>query len=178
MCCTSDFVWYAASKSSVLSMPTVWVNGPIPPPTFLDRNSSFSFIVLAGFEKSAWSAWCTRSLHRPVPRWTKELIDAADIGKLRPRWEWAFTVTACPDPNTYTLALPRKMRCSPTVNVDRPSSDPGQEGENEVGLPMLLNRKAIRRVLHYLVRWRGHTSVDDEWLRAEELAHCQERMAK
>ena len=50
---------------------------------------------------------------------TKELLDAADIGKLRPRWEGPFTVTACPSPNAYTLALPRKMRCSPTVNVDR-----------------------------------------------------------
>ena len=50
---------------------------------------------------------------------TKELLDAADIGKLRPRWDGPFTVMACPSPNAYTLALPRKMRCSPTVNVDR-----------------------------------------------------------
>ena len=31
---------------------------------------------------------------------------AADIGKLRPRWDGPFTVTACPSPNAYTLALP------------------------------------------------------------------------
>ena len=49
---------------------------------------------------------------------TKELLDAADIGKLRPRWDGPFTVKACPGPNAYTLALPRKMRCSSTVNVD------------------------------------------------------------
>ncbi len=30
----------------------------------------------------------------------------------------------------------------------------------------------------YLVRWRGHTSADDEWLRAEELAHCPEKGAE
>ena len=80
---------------------------------------------------------------------TKELLDAAEIGKLRPRWDGPFTVTACPSPNAYTLALPRKMRCSPTVNVDRlkpfhsragaapapgPVSDAGQEGEHEVEL--------------------------------------------
>ena len=96
---------------------------------------------------------------------TKELLDAAEIGKLRPRWDGPFTVTACPSPNAYTLALPRKMRCSPTVNVDRlkpfhsragaapapgPVSDAGQEGEYEVKL--LLNRREIRGVTRYLVR--------------------------
>ena len=33
----------------------------------------------------------------------KELLDAADIGKLRPRWDGPFTVAACPSPNAYTL---------------------------------------------------------------------------
>jgi hypothetical protein len=37
---------------------------------------------------------------------TKELLNGADIGKLRPRWDGPFTVTACPSPNAYTLALP------------------------------------------------------------------------
>ena len=50
---------------------------------------------------------------------TQELLDAANIGKLRPRWDNPFMVTACPSPGAYALALPHKMRCSPTVNVDR-----------------------------------------------------------
>jgi hypothetical protein len=52
---------------------------------------------------------------------TKELLDAAaaDIGQLRPRWDCPFTVLACLSPNAYTLALPLKMRCSATINVDR-----------------------------------------------------------
>ena len=122
---------------------------------------------------------------------TKELLDAADIGKLRPRWDGPFTVLACPSPNAYTLALPSKMRCSATVNVDRlkpyfpradappppgPVSDVGQAGEHEVEL--LLNRRTIRGVTRYLVRWRGHASPEDQWLRKEELTHCPERVAE
>ncbi len=57
-----------------------------------------------------------------------------------------------------------------------PVSDAGQEREHEVEL--LLNRTEKRGVTRYLVRWRGHTSADDEWLRAEELSHCQEKVAE
>ena len=84
---------------------------------------------------------------------TAELLDAAEIGKLRPHLEGPFRITALAGPNTYTLALPKRFKCSPTVNVarlkpyhvrpDRPAplgpvSDPGQEGEYVV--EQLLNR--------------------------------------
>jgi hypothetical protein len=113
------------------------------------------------------------------------LLDAADIGTLHPRWEGPFTVTAtvCPIPKACTLALPRRMQCSPTVSVDRlkpfhwheradapPAAGPGQEGEHEV------DRKSTRGVTRYLVRWRGHTSAAEEWLRAE--LHCPENVAE
>jgi hypothetical protein len=122
---------------------------------------------------------------------TKELLDAAEIGKLRPRWEGPFRVAALAGPNTYTLALPRRFRCSPTVNVERlkpyharpdgpappgPVLDPGQEGEYVV--EQLLNRKTLRGRTYYLVRWQGHASVDDSWEPAEHLAHCPERVAE
>ncbi len=89
-----------------------------------------------------------------LPVWTKELLDAEDIGKLRPQWDSLFTVTTCQSLNAYTLALPRWMLCSPTVNVDSLKPfferlgtslapglvfDAGQEGEHEVEL--LLNRR-------------------------------------
>ncbi len=32
-------------------------------------------------------------------------------------------------------------------------------------------------VTSYLVLWRGHKSADDEWLRAEELVYCLEKVA-
>jgi hypothetical protein len=81
------------------------------------------------------------------------------------------------------------MQCSPTFDrlkpfyerldappAPGPVSDPEQEGEHEVEL--LLNRKTTRGVTRYLVRWRGHTSAADEWLRAEELLHCPEKVAE
>ena len=52
----------------------------------------------------------------------------------------------------------------------------GQEGELEVEL--LLNRRTVRGVTRYLVRWRGRASADDEWLRLEELAHCPAKVAE
>ncbi len=92
---------------------------------------------------------------------TKEPLDAADMGKPRPRWDGLFTVTASPSPNAYTLALPRKMLCSPTVNVDRlervdappapgPVLNAGQEREHEVEL--LLNRTTTHSLPRALAR--------------------------
>ncbi len=43
---------------------------------------------------------------------TRELLDAAEIGKLRPRWEGPFRVNALAGPSTYTLALPGRFKCT------------------------------------------------------------------
>ncbi len=137
---------------------------------------------------------------------TKEL-DAADImmiGKLRPRWDGPLSVTACrPGPNAYTLLLPSRPGlglgpgCSAVRQSTWTASSPFSSargwlrrprgrclkwgrrrapGEHEVEL--LLNRTEKRGVTRYLVRWRGHTPADDEWLRAEELLHCPEKVAE
>ena len=122
---------------------------------------------------------------------TRELLDAAEVGKLRPRWEGPFPVAALAGPNTYTLALPKRFKCSPTVNVDRlkpyfrrsdhppspgPVADPGQAGEYVVA--QLLNRKVLRGRTYYLVRWQGHASADDSWEPVEHLTNCPERLAE
>jgi hypothetical protein len=46
---------------------------------------------------------------------TKELLDATDICKL----VWTLHCDGQSEPNTYTIAQTRKMRRSPTVNVDQ-----------------------------------------------------------
>ena len=100
-------------------------------------------------------------------------------------------MAALAKPNTYTPTLPRRFKCSPTVNVDRlkpyhpragradppgPVLDPGQEGEYVV--EQLLNRKTLRGRTYYLVRWQGHASATDSWEPVEHLAHCPERVAE
>ncbi len=93
---------------------------------------------------------------------TQELLDAADIGKLRPRWDGPFTVTACSTPNAYTLALPRWMLCSPTVkrgpaqalpradrssSCSRPSFGPWAGGRARGGAAAQQQDKARRHTL-------------------------------
>jgi hypothetical protein len=122
---------------------------------------------------------------------TEELLDAAEIGKLKDRWVGPFEVLGSPSPNAYRLALPKRMKCSPVINVDRlkpfvvranapsppqPVSDAGQEGEMEV--EMLVGRRTFRGGVEYLVRWRGLGPEEDSWLRADDLSNCQERVAE
>ena len=47
-------------------------------------------------------------------------------------------------------------------------------------MELLLNRRRVRGVIRYLVRWPGpgHTYSHDEWLREEELVHCSEKMVE
>ena len=40
---------------------------------------------------------------------TKELLDAVEVGKLRPRCEGPFPVPAVAGPNTFTLTLPAQF---------------------------------------------------------------------
>ena len=114
--------------------------------------------------------------------WTKELLDAADIGKLRPRWDGPFTVAACTRPQRLHACIATQDALQPDgqrrpaqalFQVERsdqppppgPVSDAGQAGEHEVDL--LLNRRVVpvRGVTEYLqvVRWRGHASLADAW---------------
>jgi hypothetical protein len=111
---------------------------------------------------------------------TKELLDAADIGgdgvpeskRLHPRTTSQDALQSDRHRRSAQAVFERAT-CLPAPG---PTSEAGQEGEHEVEL--LLNRRTVRGVTRYLVRWRGHESADDEWLRLEELAHCLEKVAE
>ena len=116
---------------------------------------------------------------------TNELLDSADIGKLRPH----FTVLARPSPSTCTLALPRHMRCSPTVDRLKPFSERVGARRRHRGPSPTRDRRASTRwsccsaaagCAESRATWCacGATSTDDEWLREEELLCCREKAAE
>ena len=67
---------------------------------------------------------------------SKELLDTADIGKLRDLWEGPFKVIKQTAPNAYLLKVEKLFQFDPTVNVDclRPflarAGAPAQPGQS------------------------------------------------
>ena len=49
---------------------------------------------------------------------SKELLDTAEIGKLRDQWEGPFKVIKEANPNAYLLKVVKRCQFNPTVNVD------------------------------------------------------------
>ena len=118
--------------------------------------------------------------------WSKELLDAADIGKLRDRWEGPFKVIKEAALNAYLLKVVKLFRFYPTVNVDslrlymvlagapaQPGPIPGA-AHDVYEAEAVLNHKLIgqSRSVHYLVHWRGYQSSEDTWEPAEHLRGC------
>ena len=107
------------------------------------------------------------------------------MGKLRNRRAGPFEVVDSPGPNTYPLRLPRSMRISPVINVDRlkryrdraeqvgPEVDAAGEAEVEI----IVRRRISRGRVQYLVLWSGADSSLDEWRYAADLPNCQELIA-
>jgi len=83
---------------------------------------------------------------------TRQLTELAQVGKLRPRWQGPFEVLDSPGPNTYTLRLPRRMRISPVINVDRLKRfrsrgglvEPVVDSAGEAEVELLVRRRTFR----------------------------------
>ena len=113
---------------------------------------------------------------------TRQLTELAQVGKLRHRWAGPFEVMDSPAPNTYALRLPRSMRISPVINVDRLKlyrdrgdlAGPVVDAAGEAEVEIIVRRRTFRGRVQYLVRWRGADSSWDEWWNAANLPNCQE----
>ncbi len=98
------------------------------------------------------------------------MLDAADIGKLLPRWDRPLSVTACPGPNACAFALPSANRHCRQPFFERDGADPdpgpvsdvGQEGKHEVEL--LLNR--TERRVGAAIRLRTRSRTRKSWFTA------------
>jgi hypothetical protein len=113
--------------------------------------------------RRGWTrAGSTRCSRRPGgtgcccgPRSDSRTLDAADMGKPRPRVDGPFklAVAACPSPNACTLTLPRRMRCRRTVNVDRlpGGSSPSTSGPTNLRRPAQFRTRGRRAS----ARWSG-----------------------
>jgi len=101
---------------------------------------------------------------------SKELLDAADIGKLRDRWKGPFKVIKEAAPNAYLLKVAKWFQ----------AGAPAQQGpipgaaHDVYEAEAVLNHKLIgpSRRVHYLVHWRGYPSSEDTWEPAEHLRGC------
>ena len=90
--------------------------------------------------------------------------------------------------NTVKLRLPSSMRIHPVVNVSRmvrykeqmkgQKKEEGKpievEGVEEWEVEKVLNKKKIRGVEKYLIRWKGFTVEGDTWERKENLKNAEE----
>ena len=66
---------------------------------------------------------------------TKELLDAADIGQLRPRWDGLFTVIACPSPTP--TPLPCHARYAAARRSTSTASSPSSCGPRTKAPPLV-----------------------------------------
>jgi len=117
---------------------------------------------------------------------TRQLTELAQVGKLQPRWQGPFEVLDSPGPNTYTLRLPRRMRISPVINVDRLKRfrsrgglvEPVVDSAGEAEVELLVRRRTFRGRVQYLVRWVGGDPSRDEWRYAADLPNCQDLVSE
>ena len=90
--------------------------------------------------------------------------------------------------NAVKLQLPTSMRIHPVVNVSRivryKKQIKGQKKEEgkpveverveEWEVEKILNKKKMRRVVKYLIRWKRFTAEGDTWKRRENLKNAEE----
>jgi len=120
---------------------------------------------------------------------TKDLVfKEKPVRKLVDRYVGLYTIKEVVFTNAVKLQLPTLMRIHPVVNVSRivqyKKQVEGQKKEKgklieieevkEWEIEKILNKRKIRGVDKYLVRWKGFTAEHDTWKRKEDLENTRE----
>jgi len=112
--------------------------------------------------------------------------------KLTERYVGPYVIEEVVSSNAVKLRLPSSMRIHPVVNVSRivrykeqvkeQRKEEGKpvevEGVEEWEVEKVLNKKKIREVEKYLIRWKGFTVEGDTWERKENLKNAEELIKK
>ena len=108
--------------------------------------------------------------------------------KLTERYMGPYAIEEVVSSNAVKLRLPSSMRIHPVVNVSQivcyKKQVKGQKKEEEKLVEVerveewevekILNKKKIRGVEKYLIRWKGFTAEGDTWDRRENLKNAEE----
>jgi len=120
---------------------------------------------------------------------TKDLVfKERPSKKLTERYVGPYAIEEVVSSNTVKLRLPSSMRIHPVVNVSRIVRSKEQvkgqrkeegkpvevEGVEEWEVEKVLNKKKMRGVEKYLIRWKGFTAEGDTWERKENLKNAEE----
>jgi len=120
---------------------------------------------------------------------TKDLVfKERPARKLVDRYIGPYTIEEVVSTNAVKLQLPTSMRIHPVVNVSRivrykdqvegQKKEEGKpieiEGVQEWEIEKILNKRKIRGVDKYLVRWKGFTAEHNIWERKEDLGNARE----
>jgi len=120
---------------------------------------------------------------------TKDLVfKERPMKKLTERYVGPYAIEEVVLSNAVKLRLPSSMRIHPVVNVSQivrykeqvkgQKKEEGKpievEGVEEWEVEKILNKKKIRGVEKYLVRWKGFMVEGDTWERKENLKNAEE----
>jgi len=108
--------------------------------------------------------------------------------KLTERYVGPYAIDKVVSLNAVKLQLPSSMRIHPVVNVSwiarykeqikgqkKEEGKPVEvEGVEEWEVEKILNKKKVREVEKYLIRWKGFTVEGDTWERKENLKNAEE----
>jgi len=119
---------------------------------------------------------------------TKDLVfKERPSKKLTERYVGPYEIEEVVSTNAVKLRLPSSMRIHPVVNISRivrykeqvkgQKTEEGKpveiEGVEEWEVEKILNKKKIRGVEKYLIRWKGFTAEGDTWEGKENLKNAE-----